>query len=114
MLLTLLVAAAASAQPRASDLESRLPALTGVERAHALTELTELLNNDAPRKAIAYGNEALAWYDGHPDPAREVDTLAIIAWGYMILSDYQTAVASAEKGRLLASSTATRAGKPTR
>ena len=102
MLLTLLVAAAASAQPRGEDLESRLPALTGAERAHALTELTELLNNDAPRKAIAYGNEALAWYAGHPDPAREVDTLALIAWGYMILSDYQTAVASAEKGRLLA------------
>jgi diguanylate cyclase (GGDEF)-like protein len=98
----LLAAVAIAAQPRVDDLEKRLPALAGAERARALTELTGLLNNDNPRKAIAYGNEALAWYAAHPDPHEEAHTLAILAWAHMILSDYPTAIATAEKGRALA------------
>ena len=96
------VTAVASAQPRVSELEGQLPSLSGVERAKALTELTALLNNDAPQRAIAYGDEALAWYEAHPDPAQEARTLAMIAWAYMIVSDYPKAIASAERGRDLA------------
>ena len=101
-ILLTLIAAVPSAQSRVDDLEKRLPGLVGTERALVLTDLTGLLNNDAPRKAIAYGNEALAWYATHPDPVKEAHTLAVIAWAYMILSDYPTAIASAEKGRALA------------
>jgi diguanylate cyclase (GGDEF)-like protein len=105
-----LLAATAGGQPRQDELERRLPALAGVERAQALTELTDLLKNDAPRKAIQYGQEALAFYAAHPDPAAQVRTLDEIAWAYMIVSDYPQAIASAEKGRDLAEQHADRKG----
>ena len=77
------------------DLERRLPGLTGAERGRALTELAGDLNNDNPRKAIGYGEEALAFYAKYPDPAREAHTLAMLAWAHMILSEYPTAIAIA-------------------
>jgi two-component system cell cycle response regulator len=98
----ILCAALAQAQSRADALEQQLRALTAADRAHALTELTDLLANDSPRKAIQYGEEALQWYGAHPEAAYEVRTLDEIAWAYMIVSDYARAVASAEKGRDLA------------
>ena len=93
---------ALAAKDEASELERRLPSLSGADRAHALTELTELLSNDDPRKAIAYGDEAITWYHAHPDPAHEAQTLAFVAWAQMILSDYSKAIANAERGRDLA------------
>lgn len=106
--LLLAVATAAGAQPRATtpasteELESRLPQLSGLTRANALTDLTDLLKNDRPAKAIEYGREALQLYASHADPVQEVRTLDEMAWAYMIVSDYGNAVASAEKGRDLA------------
>lgn len=102
VLLVLAATTTAWAQPRAEQLEAQLTSLTAADRAHALTELTGLLNNDKPRQAIVYGNEALGWYAGHPEPAKEAGTLADIAWAYMIVSDFPHAIASAEKGRDLA------------
>jgi diguanylate cyclase (GGDEF)-like protein len=98
----LLATAPAFGQETVADWQRRLPVLSGAERAHALMELTALLNNDEPRQAIAYGDEALAWYAAHPDPGAESRTLAFIAWAHMILSDYPKAIASAETGRDLA------------
>jgi len=90
------------AQTGTEELESKLSTLKDAERARTLTELTDRLKNDKPRKAIAYGTEALAWYASHADPVNEVRTLDEIAWAYMIVSDYPQAIASAEKGRDLA------------
>ena len=66
--------------------------------AHSLTELTGLFNNDNPRKAVAYGEEALAAYTKYPDPAAEAHTLALLAWAHMILSEYPTAIATRSEG----------------
>jgi hypothetical protein len=101
-LVTVLASTTAAGQPRVVELEGRLPSLTGAARAHALSELTGLLNNDNPRRAIATADEALAWYAGHPEPSIEARTLAEVAWAHMIVGDMAGAIASAEKGRDLA------------
>ena len=104
-LLLLCTTTSALAQPAVCALEAHLPSLTGAVRAHALTDLTDQLKNDNPKKAIAYGTEALAYYAAHPEPAYEVRTLDEIAWAYMIASDYPNATAMATKGRNLAEKT---------
>ena len=101
-LLLLCTTASLRAQTGTGALEAQLPSLAGAARAHALTELTDQLKNDSPRKAIEYGTEALAFYATHPEPAYQVRTLDEIAWAYMIVSDYANASASATKGRDLA------------
>jgi diguanylate cyclase (GGDEF)-like protein len=101
-LLLLCTTATLPAQPATGALEAQLPSLAGAARAHALTDLTDQLKNDSPRKAIEYGREALAFYAAHSEPAYEVRTLDEIAWAYMIVSDYPNAIASATKGRDLA------------
>jgi hypothetical protein len=55
--LLFLVAAVVGAQPPSSvgEIEASLPALTGRERAAALARLTELIQSDDPKKALAYG-----------------------------------------------------------
>src|SRR5262249_38331006 len=83
-LLAALQASPVGAQSTPDALEAKLPSLSGAERAQALTALTDLLKNDQPRKAIAYGREALAWYATHPTPTDDVRTLNEIAWAYMI------------------------------
>src|SRR5262249_9077155 len=67
--------------------------------------------HDQPRKAIAYGREALAWYATHPTPTDDVRTLNEIAWAYMIVSDYAHATESAEQGQTLARSRGDRKGE---
>src|SRR5437899_11034701 len=89
-LLLLSTTASARAQPAAGApgvIEAQLPSLSGAARAHALTDLTDQLKNDSPKKAIAYGTEALAYYAAHPQPAYEVRTFDELAWAYMIASD---------------------------
>lgn len=101
-LLTLVFSTAAAGQPRVAELEQRLSSLAAAERAHALTELTGLLNNDDPRRAIGFADQALVWYAGHPEPAMEARTLAEVAWAHMIVGDMPKAVVSAERGRDIA------------
>ena len=98
----LAVCLAPSARAQSADPEQRLRALTGLERARALTELTDLRKNDQPRQAIDYGQEALRLFAATPDPANQVRTLNELAWSYMVLGQYDEAIAHAERGRQLA------------
>jgi diguanylate cyclase (GGDEF)-like protein len=104
-----LLAGAAFAQ-QAADLERRLPSLSGLERARALTELTALLQNDKPRQAIAYGTEALALFAATPDPANHIRVLNEMAWAHMVLGEYDRAIARATEARQLAERAGDRGG----
>jgi hypothetical protein len=100
--LVLCTAVVSFGQQSVAQLDSRLAASSGAERGRVLTELTGRLNNDNPRQAIAYGEQALAFYTKCPDPAQEAHTLAMLAWAHMILSEYPTAIATAERGLTIA------------
>jgi diguanylate cyclase (GGDEF)-like protein len=103
--LALAVALAVALPVRADspeDLARQLPSLTGLERAHALTQLVDELRNDSPRKAVDYGMQALALYATHPDARAQARTLNEMAWAYMVAGDYDHAVSYAEQGRDLA------------
>jgi len=98
-LLALLLSAPAWGQ---DELESRLPTLSGAERARALAELTRTYRAENPRKALEYGNEALALLREHPDPRYEAMASSEMAWACMVLGEYETAVDHAERGRDIA------------
>ena len=93
-----LLPGAARAQP-AAELVARLPALTGAERGRALAQLTEAYKGDDPTRALVYGREALQLFVRTPDDSAHVATLDEMAWAYMTLAQYDSAVAFAERGR---------------
>jgi len=106
-LLLFLVAPIAGAQspPSATEIEARLPALAGRERAAALAQLTELLQSDDPKKALAYGAQALEAPSPELDHAQRFTTLTSMSWAHRALSQYDEAVARAEQALRLAEET---------
>jgi diguanylate cyclase (GGDEF)-like protein len=106
---TLLLPGDARAQ-RAPELERALPTLTGVARARALARLTDVYKGDEPARALAYGAEALRIFAHTPDDSAHVATLDEMAWAYMTLAQYDSAVALAERGRRLAERTGQQQG----
>ena len=110
LLVVLFLPALVTGQP-ATDLEQRLPGLTGLERARTLAALTDSLRQDKPREAVAYGQEALDLFAQFPDPDHEAKTLTEMGWAYMTMSQYDQAIGFAEKGRDLAERTNNAAGR---
>jgi diguanylate cyclase (GGDEF)-like protein len=100
----------AQAAPTA-ELEAGLARLSGPQRASALAELVDRLRLDAPGKALAYGAEALAILQRHPDPAVHVSVLNEMGWAHMTLSQYDSATAYMERGLALARRTGERGGE---
>ena len=102
--LLVLTASAAGAQESSSvaQIEARLPALAGAERAGALARLTELLQSDDPRKALAYGAQALAASSRELDRNQRFTTLTSMSWAHRTLSQYDEAVARGEEALRLA------------
>ncbi|MBV9493004.1 MAG: GGDEF domain-containing protein, partial [Acidobacteria bacterium] len=90
-----------------ADLERRLPRLQGSERARVLADLTDACKSDNAKKAVAYGEEALAL---HPDPATEVRTRNELGWAYMTLGDNDRAEKTIEAGRAIAEANHDEAG----
>ncbi|MHB1224966.1 MAG: tetratricopeptide repeat protein, partial [Gemmatimonadaceae bacterium] len=103
-LLLLLFAAPLAAQSRQStaELEARLPALAGVERARVLASLTDAFKADQPARALALGGEALRLFAVHDDPVPHVKTLNEMAWAFMTLGEYDAAVSHARAGQRMA------------
>jgi len=96
VLLALLPAAPVAAQTpspgEAAALAAELPSLTGLARARALVRLTSAFENEQPQRAVAYGREALRLLDAFPDPGARADTYASLAWAYMTMAQYDSAV----------------------
>ncbi len=103
-------ASSTSATP-VTELEARLPELRGLERARALSRLTDAHKLDEPARAITYGEEALRLLEAHPDTAARVATLNEMAWAYMQLGRYDDATSHAREGRLLAERAGLRSGQ---
>jgi len=82
--LLFLVAAVVGAQPPSSvgEIEASLPALVGRERAGALAQLTELIQSDDPKKALAYGAQALKASPRELDYGNRIATLTSMAWAH--------------------------------
>ncbi len=84
-----------------TELKSRLPTVTGVERARVLASLTDALKATEPARAIAFGNEALGLFALHEDLVPHVKTLNEIAWAHMTLGQYDAATSHAIAGQRL-------------
>ena len=102
--LLVLVASVVRAQPTPSvaEIEASLPGLVGSARADALARLTELIQSDDPKKALAYGAQALEAPSGDLDYEKRMTTLTSMAWAHMILSEYGEAIARGEQALRLA------------
>ena len=98
-----IASAVAGQQPSSvAEIEANLPALAGRDRARALAQLTELIQSDDPRKALAYGAQALDAPAGDLDYGARITTLTSMAWAHHLLSQYDEAVARAERALRLA------------
>lgn len=98
------------AQNNAADLEKKLTSSQGTARLRILTSLTESLRSDDPKKAVEYGEEALAILKNSPDSRLEVFILSQIGWAYMTLGDLNQSVEYNEKARDLAEKSNDREG----
>lgn len=108
-----LATAPLAAQPREStaQIEERLPTLAGLERARALASLTDALKADQPARALAFGDEALRLFALHDDPVAHVKTLNEMAWAYMTLGRYDSALTHARAGQRMAEQVGDRRGE---
>ncbi|HEU4630348.1 MAG TPA: tetratricopeptide repeat-containing diguanylate cyclase [Gemmatimonadaceae bacterium] len=86
------------------------PALSDAARGRALARLVDAYKGDEPARALAYGAEALRIFARMPDDSAHVATLDEMAWAYMTLAQYDSAVAYAERGRRLAERAGQRPG----
>ncbi|MCP4661820.1 MAG: tetratricopeptide repeat protein, partial [bacterium] len=93
------VGAASPAAEQAADLEEQLPALTGVERLHALVRLSEAYRRVQPKKAISFGTEAVALLASHPAPEEEVRLFLSLAHAIHFEADLDGELRWAEKAR---------------
>jgi len=94
--------AGAQSPPSVAEIEAKLPRLAGRERAAALARLTELLQSDDPKKALAYGAQALQASPQDLDHAQRFTTLTSMSWAHRTLSQYEEAVARGEQALHLA------------
>ncbi|HEY9226748.1 MAG TPA: tetratricopeptide repeat protein, partial [Gemmatimonadaceae bacterium] len=95
----------------AAELETRLPSLTGIERARILARLVNAYKFDQPKKALERGSEALRILEAAPDPVTRVSTLNEMGWAHMTLGHYDTASTFGDSARRLAVSAHDRSGE---
>ncbi|MCD4750238.1 MAG: tetratricopeptide repeat protein [Thermoanaerobaculales bacterium] len=82
-------------------LEGRLESAHGEERVEILASLTGRLKDEAPGKAVVYGEEALRLLQSAPDRALEVTVLNDLTWACQNTGDLETALEYGESaGRL--------------
>jgi len=82
--------------------EAALQGLDGQARIAPLVEVVVASRQEAPERALAAGEEALALLSRWPDPAAEVRVLNEMGWAHMVLGRYDEASAMAGRGRELA------------
>lgn len=97
-------------QTAVAVLERELASESGLERARTLTRLTDAYKVDDPPRAIAYGREALAILGGTGEPTTRVATLNEMAWAFMTLGQYDSALVHARGAEELAGRAADRRG----
>lgn len=100
-----------SAQNPTADLESKLPGLTGVERARALAKLVDAHKLDEPERALRYGAEAIKLFAVTPDPASNISALNEMGWASMTLGRYDSATFYADSARRFAERVGDKAGQ---
>lgn len=86
----------------AGETDARLQGSAGKERIEILVQLTEAYLDKAPKKALAYGREALALLHSFPDPKRQVTLLNYISKANASLGEFQAAKNYALQGRDIA------------
>lgn len=86
----------------ANDLEAKLPSLTGLERARALSRLVDAHKLDQPEQALKWGAEALQLFKSYPDPAANIVTLNELLWPHMSAGRYDSATFYADSARRFA------------
>jgi diguanylate cyclase (GGDEF)-like protein len=101
----------ALAQRSAADLEARLGALTGLERAQTLATLVSAHELDDPTRALQYGAEALRLFTVTPDAAANVSTLNEMGWASMTLGRYDSATFYLDSARRFAVRVGDRSGE---
>src|SRR6266849_3123411 len=86
--LLFLIASVVGAQQPSSvaEIEASLPALVGRERAGALARPTERIESDDPKKARAYGAQALQGSPRELDYGKRITTLSSMSWAHITLS----------------------------
>jgi two-component system cell cycle response regulator len=97
------IAMPAAAQNSTADVEGRLPSLTGLERARALTKLVDAHKIDDPERALRYGAEALHLFETTPDVAANASVLNEMGWSQMTLGRYDSATIYLDRARWFAS-----------
>ena len=95
MLLGCLLAAPLYAQT--DSLETRLAQVSGREKMEALAALVEANWSNDPEQAIAYGREALALLRTYPEAALEGNVLFQKGSAHYVVSEYDSALAHAER-----------------
>lgn len=77
--------------PRLKELESRLSGSTGAERIEILVELTGGYEDNAPKRSLTYGKEALALLRKTPENPLHVRLLNHLCYVYSNMGDYDSA-----------------------
>ncbi len=88
-----------AAAPTGQAADDALEGLAGKDRARVLYELAAATENEDPRRALAWAQEALALLDNDPDPALEVGLRNTLAWTNTMLGQYTEALTQAELAR---------------
>lgn len=100
-----------AAQEDAADLERRLPSLSGLERARALSRLGDEHKLDAPEQSLRYAAEALTLFRTHPDAHANISTLSEMLWPHMATGRYDSAAFYADSARRFAERVGDRVGE---
>lgn len=101
----------AGAQNPTADLESKLPTLTGLERARALAKLVDAHKLDEPERALQYGAEAIKLFAATPDPVPNISALNEMGWASMTLGRYDSATFYADSALRFAQRAGDKAGQ---
>ncbi len=99
------------AQNPTADLEAKLPALKGLERARALAKLVDAHKLDEPERALRYGSEANKLFSITPDPVANISALNEMGWASMTLGRYDSASFYADSARRFAERAGDKAGQ---
>ena len=81
-------AESASSTPDVQALEQALAASQGETRLHLLAQLVEAYRNADPRRAVAYGDEALALPSSQSLPVIRIQILNETSWALRVLGQY--------------------------